>query len=789
MIPYVIICKSCAAKLKVSVPNLIGQTVDCPRCDTELTLTPPAGYQHPPAESDRSASSTFDDLDDVLGIAPAATALPAGRRKSASKQSSPGRKPDTPKESPEPALRTPTPQQRSKQTPAGGVGQAPEPTDPAPSKVDATQAMDQPMNRSIPVPRQKSISPKQTSETNSPKRESGHQKSGWNDSGDLATALLPDGSWDSAALKKRKRIIQVGSIGVLVCVLGVAGLALWSNQGSSTPRVSLSDSPNRPHQAQTSPADDSSKLPEPSGGSAAGSATGSGSKPAAPSITALEGPAMVDLNDGATSVRGAEDFAAPSIPGTGFDAPRAPLPSPPNQEDLKTFDPPKKVTETKTADDEVRKQSDTGDSFVKATPKESPLVPTRKSLSEFARALEESGTILSELKDQALLQREAALIGLPKYFVEAPDEDPYEVAKRLAVPVSGVIFDQSPVLDVLFELENLSGVPVSFDWDAGAVRSTDWTQTISLKATDESFESLFVTVAEKINLRVVADDRGVILTRSGPSEVSTRSWGLAPKLSDASVGELKNFIVRTWPLDLAAGDNALAARAMLAKSVVVTADRVSVSCDSDHFTVLNGLIIDMKDAAKPAAEQLLMVDSAVTPTVFQIDPVLARALDLSRDNPFRKPYRIGSLVRQIRAQAGLKIFPDWEGLRTLGWTPNTMIPGDFNEATCRDALEQLARSLKASWIVIDDSTVLLTSFESARSKSETEVYPVKHLLQKNLTSDELKRVLEDTLTRQLQQPGVSVVYFSECDCLVAYAPQAVHRQLYSILNRLWEDLK
>ena len=168
---------------------------------------------------------------------------------------------------------------------------------------------------------------------------------------------------------------------------------------------------------------------------------------------------------------------------------------------------------------------------------------------------------------------------------------------------------------------------------------------------------------------------------------------------------------------------------------------------------------------------------------------MERPLDLAKDNPFRKPYRIGSLLRQIRQQAGLNIFMDWRSFQAQGWTPNARIPGSFNEATCRDALEQLARSLKASWIVIDEKTVLLTSFETIRSETETEVYPVKFLLQKNLTAGELKRVLEDTLRQQLQLPGVSVVYFGEYDCLIAHAPQAVHRQLYSILNRLWEDLK
>jgi hypothetical protein len=197
----------------------------------------------------------------------------------------------------------------------------------------------------------------------------------------------------------------------------------------------------------------------------------------------------------------------------------------------------------------------------------------------------------------------------------------------------------------------------------------------------------------------------------------------------------------------------------------------------------------MTSAAEPESASLTMAAPSVTPTVFSVDAILDRPLDFTNDNPFRRPYRIGSLLRQIRLQTGMSIFMDWPSFQNLGWSPNASIPGNFNETNCRDALEQLARSLKASWIVIDEKTILLTSFETANGSSETEVYPVKFLLQKNLTAGELKRVLEDTLRQQLQMPGVSVVYFSEYDCLIAHAPQSVHRQLYSILNRLWEDLK
>ena len=762
MIPYVIICKSCSAKLKVSVPELIGQTVDCPKCDTELTLTPPAGYKNPLVESSSTSvgpTSSFDDLDDVLGEV----------QDSSAQKAPPTSKRVT-------AHRAPNPQQRAKKNPT--LKQPVKPTLKQPVKPSEGSAARAENTQGSPEAKQK------------------RQQSLGADSRDsvpVDSPMLPDGSWDSDGLKKRKRLIKFGSLGVLAVLLSAVGVSFIVGGSATVRKPPLLDESRAAQGQDESPEQKQPEITKVEPGAVDGKdPVDSTSIPPTASVTDLDG-------GDTTAVRGAADFSAPKIADIGFDTPTAkqpasPLPSQPSSAQPKNPAvmptakhprPPAKVTAPKT-------DGNNGDSFVKETPKESPLVPNQKSISEFARALEDAGTVLSEIKDEALLQRESALIGLPKYFVEPLDEDPVDVAKQLAVSVSGVQFKDSPILDVLFELESLSGLPVSFDWDAGEVRATDFSQKISLTAKDENFESLIATVAGKVNLKVVTGDQGLTLTRGKPPEVAEHTWRLSPQLSNASVGELKRFIVRTWPLEISDDDDATddaALRKELEEAVSVTSDQVTLSCDADMHARLDVLIAGMTAAARPESAQLTVVDSSVTPTVFRIDPVLDRPLDLAKDNPFRRPYRIGSLLRQIRQQAGLNVFMDWSSFRTLGWTSNTRVPGDFNEAICRDALEQLARSLKASWIVIDDKTVLMTSFETTRSKSETEVYPVKFLLQKNLTAAELKRVLEDTLRQQLQLPGVSVVYFGEYDCLIAHAPQAVHRQLYSILNRLWEDLK
>ena len=740
------------------MPKLIGQTVDCPKCNTELTLTPPAGYKNPLTDSASTRAPTttsFDDLDHLLGEAQNSSVpkeLPASKKTA--------------------ALQAPARQKRAKKKPVAKPAKHAEE-----SAAQATpHSADAKIPQGIPKPKQ---SRQQTFETDA------------RDPVTLDSPMLPDGSWDSDALKKRKRLIQFGSLGVLGVLLAAIGVSFLASGSDTSPEQRLLNESTTAQNQDPSPDQEQPETPKVELDSeVVQDPVDDTALPKTASVTDLDG-------GDAASVRGAADFTAPAISDSGFGAPTAKtpaasLPFQPPSEQPKTpvVMPDAKQPNADRTSNANNKEANSNDSFVKKMPKESPLVPSRQSLSEFARALEDAGTVLSEIKDQALLQRESALIGLPKYFVEPLDEDPVDVAKQLAVSVSGVQFTDSPILDVLFELESLSGLPVSFDWEAGEVRAADFSQTISMTTKDENFESLFATVADEVKLKVVTNDQGLTLTRGQPPEVAAYNWKLSPPLSDASVGELKNFIVRTWPLEITEDEavNA-AAREELEEMVSVTSDQVSLSCNADIHAGLDRLISGMIAAAEPESAQLTIADEAVTPTVFRIDPILNRPLDIAKDNPFRRPFRIGSLLRQIRQQAGLNIYMDWPSFQTQGWTPNARIPGDFNEATCRGALEQLARSLKASWVVIDEKTVLLTSFETTRAKSETEVYPVKFLLQKNLTADELKRVLEDTLRQQLQLPGVLVVYFGECDCLIAHAPQAFHRQLYSILNRLWEDLK
>ena len=74
MEPFSITCHSCAARLKVARPELIDQTLACPKCGSMIHVQHPTGWKPPIPESAGSISalsnvvggSDFDQIEDLL---------------------------------------------------------------------------------------------------------------------------------------------------------------------------------------------------------------------------------------------------------------------------------------------------------------------------------------------------------------------------------------------------------------------------------------------------------------------------------------------------------------------------------------------------------------------------------------------------------------------------------------------------------------------------------------------------------------------------------------------------
>ncbi|HMO15560.1 MAG TPA: hypothetical protein PKD64_16015 [Pirellulaceae bacterium] len=57
MDPFVIVCSSCASRLKVTNPSSVGQVLACPKCGNMVKVVAPKNWKHPQLSEDASASS------------------------------------------------------------------------------------------------------------------------------------------------------------------------------------------------------------------------------------------------------------------------------------------------------------------------------------------------------------------------------------------------------------------------------------------------------------------------------------------------------------------------------------------------------------------------------------------------------------------------------------------------------------------------------------------------------------------------------------------------------------
>ena len=71
MEPFRFCCPTCAAKLKVQNPKLIGQKLACPKCQAMVLVETPEGYELPESASvETEWSGAFEDIDSILASTP-----------------------------------------------------------------------------------------------------------------------------------------------------------------------------------------------------------------------------------------------------------------------------------------------------------------------------------------------------------------------------------------------------------------------------------------------------------------------------------------------------------------------------------------------------------------------------------------------------------------------------------------------------------------------------------------------------------------------------------------------
>lgn len=406
------------------------------------------------------------------------------------------------------------------------------------------------------------------------------------------------------------------------------------------------------------------------------------------------------------------------------------------------------------------------------------IASTENSLGELSKILQGQGTSLQQIEDIAEIQKERSLIGTPKYFVQRSGREDVDVQRQLSAELTGWKLDNVPLIDAVKDIELLADVPITFSADVFSQARFNLNRPVSLKVEAVSFKEALelVLVEDGLAIEILAD--GVRIDLPPSDDVVTKTYPQAFCTTEASAKRLRELIVAVTGIKDWEDDERF--------DLTVTTDAVSVSHKNQQHRVVEALVEKLAAAAQyNNVAQAGAIKETLRPLALSAEGTLGLSPDMKSANPYRRTMRVGSLFRHIRKATDLNVVADWEHLSQSGWFPESPLPGGIDEPTNRRLLDQLGHAMELTTMVVAPNTVMMTTFEHAGRRRDVEVFSVGDVIDNKMKPAQLDRLLTETLgVDQLSPPNAIVIYFAECKCLVANAPQIIQRQLFLIVNEL-----
>ncbi|MFK7770322.1 MAG: hypothetical protein AB8B55_24135 [Mariniblastus sp.] len=763
MEPFSIICKSCAAKLKVTKPSAVGQILGCPKCGTMLEVVPPEGWVPPTPEPSESQvqpmtddfGGDFEDIDKILS-----------------------------------APTQPAKQQRAGRPPAPGQ----------------PQRKKQPRN---------------------PKQVAGQTPATAANGGTSAAApVLPNEQWTSEGTKKRRSRVNkiVGILGALV-LLGAVGAAIWFNLQKPTPAVANNDDvpaenvdqkngdqangeldPNKQNLLDENPIAGIDANPIAANPIAANP---NGANPMGPGVISNEIKTPPEFPDNVlVPATGQPVDGQPAVPGAINDDPNiaqanpdGSAVAPANAPDLGNPDankPPPKFAPGigQLSPPPLIEPGNSNAPIIPQTPADdrpligkTPIDPIPKSsateieiedkLGELSAYLEGQGSSLLEIEDIAAAIRRRPVIGIPKYIVDRAEiEELQELAnlnleEQLQLPLGGVQFKNIPLANALRTISRVTGIPITLDVRSianggGSPNPMLTGELIKDKTVGEVIDELLGTLTKienQVLLRITSPQSGEL--------VETKiAFPQVPGIDEAGkarfLSSVQSFVEpESWNQE----DNPGMIR--------IEGDQIVANCTEQVKHQLERYIAKVQAAVdllkNPDDNQARMTLESkwksAQPTLAK-NPQLVHGIRLDID----------SFLNKLHKNTGATITVDWASVLAKGWTPQMRLPGNVSEPTLEELLMELTQSLGLSVIAVDEQTFFLTTYENEAKLEDLEIYSVAKIVD--------VKMKEPLLMRQLQkivgsQPG-QFVYDEKTKSIIAIAPQSVQRQVEAVLDRFGE---
>lgn len=405
------------------------------------------------------------------------------------------------------------------------------------------------------------------------------------------------------------------------------------------------------------------------------------------------------------------------------------------------------------------------------------LDSTGNPLGQLGELLESSGTSLSQIQDVAAVERDQQSIGVPKYFVEFPGSSKLDFEKQLRLPCAELKYESAKLSTVLSDITTLTGIPITIDTSSVLAVNPNANPTIDVDLQEQDFAATINTILQPLQLNYVSTENGLLV-----------------QLADRGTYLQQQYPLPKFPGDAAAQTQAANELLIGIQSLIepdtwrAAQNPATIEINGDQLTVYQSPLaqhqIDL--FLKKLTATITLLEQPNDPIAKQMLTTRWAAIADRLEQPSRLQHvpdrPLVNLLTHLQSATGLTVLVNWEAVRSLGWTPETLVPGLIEEATLGDALNELTRSLRLTLRAVDETTVELTSFEVAAQLAELEMYSFGKILKGKLTEQQAQTLIIETLGPQLQ--SARFVYEPKYQVFVVFAPQSLQKQVAAVIEKL-----
>ena len=408
-----------------------------------------------------------------------------------------------------------------------------------------------------------------------------------------------------------------------------------------------------------------------------------------------------------------------------------------------------------------------------------PVAAAESSLSELANLLEQSGSSISQITDASSAIDADQVIGLPKYFFRRIEADDIDLTRQLQLPCDGLEYQQTPLIRIIRDINRISGIPITFDFQNFTEPSPTSTliPVIDAALSNTDMRGAIEQLVSPLGLTIFQSETGIVVRRPDSQTVTTQTHDLTPldRLGDEGLDGLSQVIQAMIGWD----------------SWFAEADRFKIQGSNRELSVTHlpsvqaqvKSFLDRTAAAIEASEDATA--SVASPAALRTRLANGAAMrDLPADLPITTRETLSRLLDRIYDQTGVHVLINWETLRPHGWSPQTSVPGNVSEETFDQLLKQLERSLKARALLLDPQTVELTTPADALQRKSVEFYFIADLFEQRFTPERVLQLVQESIAGTPGGRRSLVIYEPKCRSMIVAAPQSTHQVIETVLDRV-----